>query len=172
MNKPQTGKAGDIILNVGSLDVLNGGALASIARGNGPGGNISINAGSVLVFGAKDRGPGLTPEFIPTNINATQENPKASAPGGSVTIHAGSLEVSAGGEIGTDTFGQGAGGKLELDVTGGMVVSGTGGSGPSRVSAGSTGGGLGGDLSIAAANLTIAAGIPSTAPVPEGRAAT
>jgi hypothetical protein len=68
---------------------------------------------------------GAPGQVSPTGIRA-QANATSTGDAGRVLVRAGSLALSRNGQIGTSTFGRGAAGDVEIDVSGPVVIEGTG----------------------------------------------
>lgn len=112
------GTGGNLTIETGTLQVLNGSSLIASAFGSGNGGTIAVNANTVLVSGVH---PQLytditgTQSLAPSGI-ASQTGLNGGSAGG-VKIVAGSLEISDGGRLSVETFGPGDGGSLEVEAS-------------------------------------------------------
>jgi large exoprotein involved in heme utilization and adhesion len=95
------GPPGDINIEAGSLTVRGGAAIESLTGSGHPGGNISIQAGSILVEGEARIDTGSV----------------AAAPGGDVTIVAESLSLMDKGAIIAESFGTGEAGNIFISLT-------------------------------------------------------
>ena len=110
-----SGAAGNVTINSGSVEVLNGSAITSSAYGSGNGGKIEVIADSVLISGYT---PELTMDdtgqlsLMPSGIASQAMTMGGSA--GDVRISARRLQLLDGGTIGTDTFGPGNGGDIQI----------------------------------------------------------
>jgi large exoprotein involved in heme utilization and adhesion len=162
----QGGPAGVVVVNTpGTLDVEPGGAIDSATSGLGNGGNLDIAAGNVIDSG-----------FVLADSISTGPGGK----GGNISVRsAGSLDIQAGGELDSSTFGLGAGGTVTAmarDITvagrifansdspaqggnaGDVVVNAAGTldvEGGGLISSSTLGQGNGGSVKISAQNLAI-----------------
>ena len=96
-----TGGAGTITIDTPSLVLRDGAIISSTTFGEGEAGRIVINNAELVEL----RGSGLV---------AGTFNPDAAAPGGNIQIDTGKLSLQEGGIILTTTFGQGAGGNVDV----------------------------------------------------------
>ncbi|MDB9539103.1 filamentous hemagglutinin N-terminal domain-containing protein [Anabaenopsis arnoldii] len=96
------GNAGDININTGSLEVINGASLLASLGGEGQGGNININADNLVKFD----GFGSVAENL---ISATGVGNT-----GNINIATGSLEVTNNAYLNASTSGQGNGGNINI----------------------------------------------------------
>ncbi|MDM8558052.1 filamentous hemagglutinin N-terminal domain-containing protein [Candidatus Parabeggiatoa sp. HSG14] len=105
------GNAGNIVLEVGELKLMDGAGIASETVGSGQGGNVTIevNAGKMI----------LDEAWI---FDATFGIGK----GGNVVIRvkAGQLIILNGTQVAASTFGSGKGGNVDIKVAEGVIVSG------------------------------------------------
>jgi filamentous hemagglutinin family protein len=102
------GNGGDINVNAGSLVVRENGQLGSVVNGQGTSGNITINV--------RDRVE-VNNGFISNGILAN-----ASGTSGDVTIEAGSITISNASFIDVATFGQGNSGNITLTARGPVAL--------------------------------------------------
>ena len=102
------GKAGNVTLEGDSLHVLNGGIINTNTFGSGEGGSISIEAQSVLLDGQGSAHD--------TSITADTGAATNGGKGGSVNVESDSLQILNGGEIATNTFGNGEGGGISIET--------------------------------------------------------
>ncbi len=105
-----TGSGGNIsLVSRGGLEVVNGGKVSTTTSGPGNAGNVSIEAGDILVDG-----DGLT--SIWTGIIA-EVNSGAAGDGGDISITSnGLLKLVDGGQISPSTYGTGNAGNLSVDA--------------------------------------------------------
>jgi filamentous hemagglutinin family protein len=98
-----TGNGGSIDVNTDSLNLTNGGKISANTSGQGNAGNLEINApsGNVSIDGLES--------IISANVGSG-----ATGKGGSINIDTGSLNLTNGGRIASDTFGQGNGGDIAI----------------------------------------------------------
>ncbi len=101
---------GDIRIDLTEgLEVLNGGLITTANAGDIKGGNVIINAPSILVDG-KD-GP------APTRIAAETFGDDARGTGGNIVIQSDSVELHRGAEISVSTFGAANAGRVDITAT-------------------------------------------------------
>jgi large exoprotein involved in heme utilization and adhesion len=91
-----------------ALTLRNGGAIVSIARGNGSGGNVFIRAGSLDIAGSQ-----TTTAFSEIDTEADQGTGNAGALN---IVVSGALDIVAGGEISSETTTAGQGGNVTIDA--------------------------------------------------------
>ncbi len=114
-----TGKAGDLIINTGSLSVTNGAFLGSLPIfAQGSSGNVTINARDTVVLdGENSLG---TPTSLVSSLFLS------SGKGGDLTINTGSLFVTNGATLFTATYGLGNAGDININARNSVVFDGTG----------------------------------------------
>jgi filamentous hemagglutinin family protein len=141
-----SGTGGSLRVNVGSLTMSDGAQLNSSTQSGGAAGSVSVVAGTVTITsaaaintttsGSGGGGPvsmnisgGLTIDgtATPAQFTGISANALAGAtgPAGGVNVVAGSVSIAGSGGIYAITYGQGAGGVVGLEVTGGLVIDGT-----------------------------------------------
>lgn len=138
---------GDINISAEQLLVLDGGQIETSTLGPGAGGNILIEAGSIIVAGQPD------PEDF-TSRSAIQSFAFGEGDAGFISIETGSLRVADGGFIGSDS---------EIDATGaaggvGIFAQDVEIVGGGLISSNTYGRGAGGLVSIASDRLFLADG--------------
>ncbi|MEL6940286.1 MAG: hypothetical protein AAFO84_13950, partial [Cyanobacteria bacterium J06598_1] len=101
-------------VNAENLFVRSGSELSSATRGDGLGGNLLVNSENVLITGA------LSDERVSKLISATAGSQNA----GEIQVNARALRIEEGGRINTRTFGSGDGGRLSLNVSDSITVTG------------------------------------------------
>jgi filamentous hemagglutinin family protein len=101
------GQGGIMTLDVGRLQVLNGGQISASNFGTGSAGNVSIRAESIEVTGATADGQ------IASRVSATSQT---DAPAGSISITAADIHLWNGGTIAVSSFGTGKAGNLTLQA--------------------------------------------------------
>jgi filamentous hemagglutinin family protein len=99
-----TGNAGAVAVNAGTLNLLDGGEIATTTAGPGNAGSISVTAEGLAVDGS-NAGLSLTGITSGTVFGSTGN-------AGQVTVQAGTLSVRAGGEISSGTAGTGRAGSV------------------------------------------------------------
>ena len=106
-----TGAAGTITLDAGSVQLVNGGQISGIVRGEGDGGQIRITAQDLTATGQLVRDGTI----IPSAVLAFSETGSA-ADAGSISVTADTIALADGGRISAETRGAGQGGSVELQV--------------------------------------------------------
>ncbi|MBN2231667.1 MAG: filamentous hemagglutinin N-terminal domain-containing protein [Deltaproteobacteria bacterium] len=110
--------SGDIHITAGNLEICNGGKIASqLYGGASGGGDIEINAGRIFL--ANEEQPGYH-----TGISSVNDVP-ATGKTGDIDIRADSVEMRPDTMITADTFADGPGGDIHLDITGDLLITGT-----------------------------------------------
>ncbi|NJO64464.1 MAG: S-layer family protein [Richelia sp. RM2_1_2] len=107
------------ILNTGTVQVLNGALISSIASGQGNAGNIDIDADTVEIGGISLDLP------FRSELSSGTINENSSANAGNTTIKTRILNVRDGGLIRTDTENSGKGGNLTISARESMNFIGT-----------------------------------------------
>ncbi|TYQ31336.1 filamentous hemagglutinin N-terminal domain-containing protein [Pseudanabaena sp. UWO310] len=105
------GEAGNISIDVGRLQIFNGGTVRSTLSGKGKAGNINIQAKEVTVSDPEIDALSSLPGGITVSLGA-----KAVGSGGSISLTADSLRLFNGGQITSSTNGNGAAGNINLQV--------------------------------------------------------
>ena len=100
----RSGKNIDLELT-GSLDVLRGARILSLAESTGDAGNIRISGKSILVD---------SQGIAPSGILALTVSAEGGGKGGEIIITTTDLQVVNGGLINADTFGSGDGGSIAI----------------------------------------------------------
>lgn len=118
------GAAGDMSMVVGNLQVLDGGKVTTQTFGPGKGGNLSIQAGSLLVAGINGalesylKSSGSNPigarSAIATSSERSLLGDAATGNAGPLRITGGDIHVSAGGALTSRTTTPGAGGSIDV----------------------------------------------------------
>ena len=141
------GNPGDIILNVGTLELLTGGVLKTSTAAPSTGGDVLITADRVIISGdgtvfAIDEFPPFVP--VPGNLTGivTSGVGIASGDAGNITITAGSIEIGGGAVIASTVEGVGSGGTITLN-SGVLTITEA-----ARLDASTTGPGAGGSIFI------------------------
>jgi large exoprotein involved in heme utilization and adhesion len=103
-----SGKAGDVMINTGSLLVQDGAMVTTNAFGEGNGGNLTVNASQdVQLLG--------TNGFLSGLFALSGQDSKGNA--GDVTINTATLLVQDGAKVNANTSGQGEGGTLTINAS-------------------------------------------------------
>jgi CHAT domain-containing protein/large exoprotein involved in heme utilization and adhesion len=112
------GNAGGVTIETGSLEVINGAAISSGSFGIGDAGSVRITASeSVALDGESSKL--LFPSGVFSSVQAGGEGNA-----GGVTIETGSLTVTNGAKIGSDTFGIGDAGSVNIRATNTVIFDG------------------------------------------------
>ena len=98
------GDAGNIRIDTGDLEVIRGAFIDATTAGSGRGGNLMIEARSILLQG----------DGIATGIRARTQNKIHRAPAGTVTIYTDTLEIFQEALISVATSGAGDAGRIEI----------------------------------------------------------
>ena len=170
---PAGGAAGDISIKAGRLEVLDGAKITTQTFGPGRGGNLDIQADSVLVSGINAEldahvrtVPGFHVDAARSAIIASSEGfligDAATGNAGSIRVSAGDIRLDAGGSISSTTTTPGAGGRIELvadtiSLAGGALISAESSTSPNAGKAGDVSIVAGGVVDIAASSITSAA---------------
>jgi filamentous hemagglutinin family protein len=118
-----TGSGGNIQINAASLIVTNGAGITTRTNGSGDGGSITARlSGPVTLSGAAAVATGSGVSFLDAGIYATTAG---GGKAGSIRLTAAGLNVLDGAEVSSSTFGSGKGGNLSLEVSGNALLSGT-----------------------------------------------
>ncbi len=144
-----TGNGGKTILQSNSLTLKDGAFIGATTFKQGQGGNININTTeSINLAGIGLRKNG---SMIAAN---TRGQMIGAGSGGEININAKQIEMKDGAVIGTNSYGSGQGGLINLDITDNIVLTGEDKRGiTSRISTLTTDSGNGGTLSLQANEL-------------------
>jgi filamentous hemagglutinin family protein len=137
------GRAGDIQVRALEVQLKDGGTI-NASGGEGLGGNIKVDADSILIDATDNR----------SLLNAGTTGP---SDGGDISVSARLLQVVNGGEIRADTEADGNGGSIILAVNG-LLIDGGPESLRTLISAGTSGTGRGGEVEVRANNVRMRAG--------------
>jgi len=112
-------RGGDIVLDVNDASILNSSQISTTTFGTGDAGNITLRAsGDVLIQGDTVGQPAGI--FANTRDVATGD-------GGDIFLSASNLSIIEGGIVGAITFGAGAAGDIDIDLTGTLFMRSTAG---------------------------------------------
>jgi filamentous hemagglutinin family protein len=152
----EAGRAGDVLLNVGTLSLTNGGQVVSSSQLDSPGkgGNIIIAASQgISISGQAPGGVPVTPFVTDPSSGLFATASERATPdalgGGEIRVSSPRLTMSQGGRISVATPGAGPAGGVSVDM-GQMTLS----SG-ARIDSGTTGAGAGGSIAVNAGTLTM-----------------
>src|SRR5206468_3517423 len=159
------GKAGDIVLTTGTLNVTDGGQIQSSSVGNAPGagGSVTINAGGSVslagaesgvfstadVFGTAGRITVTTPSLTLSDGARMSVTTQGAGPAGDIALNLSSLAMAGGARIDSGTSGGGHGGHITISAPSSVSVVGGG------VSSNATAAGPGGNVSINTAQMAL-----------------
>jgi filamentous hemagglutinin family protein len=145
VEKTGDGKAGNVQITTGSLEVLDGAQISASTRGNGNAGNVVINARDRILF----QGIGADRQFPSSAFSSVEETGEGL--GGNVEITTNSLEVSNGAVLAASTFGQGNAGNVVINARDLVLFE----NGTASSSVEETGIGRGGNVEITARSLHV-----------------
>ena len=115
------GKAGNLEINTGSLEVTNGGVISSDIRGRGEGGDINITATESVIVDKK-RDDNIFSSRISSSVFSNSIFPEAQRKAGDIKINTNSLRLTNGVDISSDVGGRGDGGNITIDATESVIV--------------------------------------------------
>ncbi|MDF5713833.1 MAG: S-layer family protein [Rhizonema sp. NSF051] len=149
------GHGGNIDLDAGSVSLNNGAQIAAATFGKGDAGGVRVNV--TRDFFAYGEFRLIFPSGVFSSVYT-----QATGKGGNIELSAGSVSLRNGGEINSDTFGQGNAGDLKINVSGKVQLDGEiplGGIG-SRISsrANSSAMGNAGNIDLSAASIELTNG--------------
>ena len=146
-----TGNVGDVSITTEQLIISDGAQVSAGTLGQGDGGNLSVDASSTVQVIGTD-GLLISGLFVQANEGATGN-------AGNLNITTGELIVSDGAVVLASTFGEGDGGKVNVNANSSVQVIGTTADGqfPSRLSAQANLGSKGkaGDITITTEQLMV-----------------
>ncbi|WP_019506936.1 filamentous hemagglutinin N-terminal domain-containing protein [Pleurocapsa sp. PCC 7319] len=149
------GNSGNITINTGSIEAINGGDVDASTFGQGDAGSVNITATGDITFDGEDSGG--TPSGATSNVNSDAE-----VNAGGVTISTANLTLTNGGQVAADTFGEGNAGSVDITASDTITIDGqlSDGGFPSNVTSlvNSDAVGDAGGVTISTANLTLTAG--------------
>jgi filamentous hemagglutinin family protein len=148
------GNSGNITINTGSLELINGGSVDASTFGQGNAGAVDITATGDITADGEDS------EGIPSGITSVV-NSGATGSSREVTITTTNLNLTKGGRVIADTFGQGNAGAVDITATGDITADGEDSEGipsgiTSVVNSGATG--SSGEVTITTTNLNLTKG--------------
>ncbi|HEY5071562.1 MAG TPA: filamentous hemagglutinin N-terminal domain-containing protein [Caulobacteraceae bacterium] len=136
--KGSTGPGGVVKVIADTLDVQNGGFIASETFGAGRGGNItvvaqtSINLENGGAIDARAFGSGSSGNVLISTgaldigsfsfISTSSKNPRSNGDAGSISIETGFLTIHDDSSINNDVYGRGAAGKISIDAETGLLI--------------------------------------------------
>ena len=108
-----TGDGGNLVIETEQITVLDGAQISTVARNDGQGGELTINASDSIIL------DGFSPFDIPEGNRSgvfVSAEPGAISNGGTLNINTEQLIVENGARISADNFGTGEGGNATLNV--------------------------------------------------------
>jgi filamentous hemagglutinin family protein len=124
-----SGRAGDIVISGGSLELANGGQIvsASIVPATGAGGDVNINLGGALTISGSAPGSSALPPVFAANFPELRSGIFSTAasegPGGNITIRAPQIRLGNGGAISAASTGTGDALAGNITITFGDLLS-------------------------------------------------
>jgi filamentous hemagglutinin family protein len=116
----ETGATGDLTVNTERLVVRDGATISVSVRGEGQGGNLTVNASdSIDLEGTSPYGKELFSGLL------AQSPATATGDTGNLTINTGRLVIRDGAVISASTFGEGQGGNLTVNASDSIDLAGT-----------------------------------------------
>ncbi|MBO9999533.1 MAG: filamentous hemagglutinin N-terminal domain-containing protein, partial [Cyanobacteria bacterium SID2] len=142
--------AGDLIINTQTLLLSNGAQSGTGTFGDGNGGNLTVTASESVEVVGYGEGAG-------SSILSTQSDGNATGNAGNLTINTPQLRVTDGGRIFAGTFGSGNGGRLTVNASESIHITGIAeaGNAVSLLSSGTRGSGKAGDVEIITPQLSV-----------------
>lgn len=108
-------KGPDILISTSNLDINNGGGIASVSFGQGPGGNIEISAINDVSIDSNSASD-------PTSNSLIGTSTLFSGNGGNIRINSNNLTISNGGELTSSTFNTGKAGNIDIIAQGNISL--------------------------------------------------
>ncbi len=142
-----SGPVGSISVTTERLEIGPGGIITATTFGPGQGGTISIHANQIILDA---RGNEADPAAIVAQVGGD-------GPGGAIQIETETLDLLAGGQISTSTFGSGNGGRLDIQAQR-ISMDGLGTGIPTGLASQTESEGGGGNIAIDTGELIIADG--------------
>jgi filamentous hemagglutinin family protein len=148
------GNGGNININAGSISLTNGGQIDSSTDGIGNSGNISINVNDAIAIDGVNNDGFSAGVFSRVFVRGEGD-------GGNININAGSISLTNGGQIDSSTDGIGNSGNISINVNDAIAIDGVNNDGFSagifsRVSP--NGFGSAGNIDLTTNSLTVADG--------------
>ena len=169
-NADGSGNAGSILITTADLSVTGGARISSRTASTGRGGNIVLRASNRISIAGQDSLSGSTavlantlgegdagsieidtPSLQVTDYAVIQSQSEGRGKGNRILIRGGNVTVSARGQISSDARSLGAGGAIEIDISGALTISGPN----TGLFAKTYGPAAGGEISIRAGTLVL-----------------
>ncbi len=153
VNSGGVGNSGNITINTGSLELINGGFVTTSLQGLGNAGVISVTASGNISIDGEDLGG--TPSGITSGVNSGAEGSSRG-----VTISTSNLNLTMGGRVDASTLGTGNAGAVQVNASGDITADGENSNGfpsgiTSLVDTGAEGNSGGVTISTSNLNLTM-----------------
>ncbi len=153
-----SGAAGDVLVEAGVVTLMDGGQISGSTFGSGQGGNVTVSVSDTLTIRGSD-----AMDMAPSGIFA--QSGSSSGAAGDLLVMARILTLADGGVVSGNTSGSGAGGRVTVEVSDTLTIT---GSDPvsgvtSSIAGSSSGRGRGGDLTIRTRELQLFDGAEITA---------
>lgn len=150
---PAEASAGNVKVRAGSLRITDESTISASTNGRARGGNVDVSATKIDIIGTDSD----TPTGILSNTNSATDGGR----GGNVRVNAAMMSLTHGGQIRTDTGGQGIGGNVTVTAND-IYIAAQGVSAKTGIFADALGGGAGagkgGTVDVAAGRLRIVDG--------------
>ncbi|MGD9900313.1 MAG: filamentous hemagglutinin N-terminal domain-containing protein [Calditrichaceae bacterium] len=108
-----TGGAGDIDINAQSVSLTNGGNISLVSKAEGNGGNLFIDAGSLIIDGYRMS----SSQWNTVDASGLYSYSEMGGDAGNMTIHSNTIKMTNGAKINASSFGTGDGGNIEIDAS-------------------------------------------------------
>jgi filamentous hemagglutinin family protein len=163
----EAGRAGSIVLDVGTLQLTGGGQIASssVLFASGPAGQINVTASeSITITGSSPDGKSVLPipfgDFINDARSGIFSTTANTGPGGNITLRAPQIRLADGGTISASSLISATGPAGQIDVTASESITITGASpfGDSGLFSTTAGPGPGGNITLRAGQIQLADG--------------
>jgi hypothetical protein len=175
-----SGRAGDVFISGGSLELANGGQIvtASINPGTGAGGDVHVNLSSALTISGSSGGGSALPPVYSTSFTDPRSGifstTETSGPGGNITIQSPQIQLLNGGTISAASTGEilGSGSAGQIVTAGDSItIIGASPTGQSGFFSTTAGPGAGGNITIQSRQIQLLDGgtisAASTSVLPE-----
>ncbi len=149
-----SGQAGEISIEAQSLTLTDGGQINSNRGGSGGGGSVSIHVRDTITI------TGSSPLNTGSSGISAGAGPGSSGLAGDILVETQMLNVTDGGQISSETFSQGDGGRVTVRVSDTLSLTGTDSldGSVSGIFVSSSGRGRGGDLDVRARRIQLTEG--------------
>ncbi|MBN4005701.1 MAG: filamentous hemagglutinin N-terminal domain-containing protein [Nostoc sp. LPT] len=120
------GNAGNLVINTGQLFIQDGAqasvSTTSIEKGNA--GSLTVNATSIKLSGISLEGSNLN-DIVGRSLLTTATSKDSTGKGGDINLYTNSLEIINGAALTASTSGQGDAGKITVNATDKVIISGS-----------------------------------------------